>query len=778
MQVLFNNIYKNNRLYPTKKETTMPDKNLNFNNNIITFYAAPVTKPVMSNKIANEKARMLKKANEILKTNIPILDKEQLWEIIERRATAIIRMKHRKRFSHELELEAMYESPYLSSQQKFNRVCEIERERKELDRIDPFEIPDYLIPKPTKENYDYKLIEKFKLALNDNNFDLRSIYQEHYSGLNDVNDIEELREKYPSFNIIPTFEEVITDKIIKTLNRDTYIEFDKAIHSDDENEVNQFIMDNFLDRALVTLNKLGIDVSSHLNKILMVLSENFAKTCAKTINENRLSAIPTISKLYIPEFTDLDRTMSQINYDNFVLYVLREHYLNGKKLNEITYTEGDHTVKLTDLKGSEYKFEKFSENIKKFITDSEKVKQYQRNYLQFTQSELKERLLYYEKTELGYDDQLFNLFAEFESCKFTEEDRNNLIVLLKELDKISDGTKTLEEGKTFLKESNIRPHGTDKINQVSKFATMKKIKAEQQKKKELDNLRLMFNDMINNLYEKGLISVADSYSKQYPSSPKPEEMARLAFTINFINKCINEYDKKTAQSKIARWEIYNDYAENDKNSPILREAINYSIELNDAHNVDRIGQYLLNRELIDTYPESTRLISEPDVLKDIAETFKNNPTVATKLLCRYENYKNMATEEKNSIFKIIKLFDENNSTDKILLHHAIEKDYINCDTSIIVERDNKPQRRTIAAKSKKEVYEKYNFPGSMEFFKKFENALPLDARNENSSGVKKTDKYDKKMDIKYELKIMGHTDRLFACNKDFYFDNFSKTGFH
>lgn len=778
MQVSFNNVNRITNSYSIAKTATTPNKDLSCDNKNIVFCATPVLKPVMSTKINNEKARMLRKINEILKTNIPILDKEQLLEIIERRAIAIIRMKHRKKISYESEMEAIYNSPYQSSQQKYNRVCEIEKERKELDKIDPFEIPDYLIPKETKESYDYKLIEKFKLALNDNNFDLRSIYQDHYAALNEIQTITELKEKYPSLVIPPTFDEVIADKIIKTMTRDVYKELDKAIHSGDDDKVNQFIMNNFLEKALIALEDLGIDAPEHLNDFLMVLSERFAKICARTVDENRLSAIPTISKNYIPEFTETDKIMSKINYDNFVLYVIREHYLNGKKLNEITYTEGDITIKLADLKGSEYKFEKFSENIKRFITDSEKVKQYQRDYLKFTTEELKERLFYYEKTELGYDDDLFNLFAEFESCKFTEEDKNNLIILLKELDKISDGTKTLEDGKTFLKESNIRPHGTDKINQISKFVTMKKIKAEQQKKKELDNLRLMFNDMINNLYEKGLVSVADSYSKQYPSTPDAKEITRLAFTINFINNCINEYDKKTAQAKIARWEIYNDYIENDKNSPILKEAINYSIELTNEQNIDIVGQYLLNRELIDTYPESTRLVSEPDILKDIAEDFKNNPIIATKLLCKYENYKNMTTAEKDSIFKITKLFDENNAGDKILLHHALEKDYINCDTSITIERDNKPQKRTIAASAKGELYEKYNFPNSIAFFKKFENALPLDARNENSSGVKKTDKYDKKMEIKYELKIMGHTDRLLATNKNFYFEHYSEIGFH
>ena len=293
MQVSFNNL-KINHFYPISKTTTMPDKNLSFTNSMeLAFQAAPITKPVMSTKIYNEKARMLKKLNEILKTNVPVLDKEQLWEIIESRATAIIKMKNRKRISYESELESIYNSPYLSSQQKYNRICEIEKEEKELEKIDPFEIPDYLIPKETKESYDYKLIEKFKLALNDNNFDLRTIFQEHYKGLEDIKTVSELKERYPSITIPPSFKDVIADKIIKTFPRNTYEELDKIIRNGNgnEEEISQFIRDNFAKKVILALVEFGIVDKDSMHDTLMILSERFAKNCAKIVSENRLSAI-------------------------------------------------------------------------------------------------------------------------------------------------------------------------------------------------------------------------------------------------------------------------------------------------------------------------------------------------------------------------------------------------------------------------------------------------------------------------------------------------------
>lgn len=780
MQVLLNNNqYMVCNRYPVRAKTTMPDKILRAQNNNISFLAAPATKPVMSTKIKNEKARMLKKINEILKTNIPVLNKEQLWEIIERRATAIIRMKNHKKISFEFELEAMYDSPYMSPQQKFNRVCEIEKEEKELDKIDPFEIPDYLIPKETKENYDYKLIEKFKLALNDNNFDLHAIYQEHYATLNEIQTLKELRETYPSLATQPSFDEIIADKVIKTMTRDAYEELDKAINCDDETRLDQFILEHFFDKSITALEELGINDPVYIKNFLLILSERFAKVCSKTVKENRLGTVPVISKNYIPEFSETDKIMSKINYDNFALHVLREHYLNGKKLNDITYTEGDITIKLTDLKGSEYKFEKFSENIKKFITDSEKVKQYQRDYLKFTSQELKERLLYYEKTEFGYDDDLFNLFAEFESCEFTQEDKNNLIILLKELDKISDGKKTLEEGKLFLKESNIHPHGTDKINEAVKKEARAQIRAEQLRNEKLTNIRKEFNNTVNELYEIGLISEADLCMKYYPLTPDDTELEYAEKVINFIKKTIENNDKNISQKRIARWEIYNEYLKNDTKSIDFKDAQSFASDISEDLKEDTIGQYLLNRNIVDGYPESAKLFPEQELLEDIIKSTNKNKDLATRLLCKYENYSTLPSEKKQSILEILKIFDFNSDTDRIPLKFIVENDYINQDTAIFVERGNFTQKRTICDTAKLQLFDRHNFPNSVPFFEKFEQALPLDAPYRGGAGVKKlTGNHKNKKTEIAEVKITGHDDRLVADNYDYRFERYDPIGIH
>ena len=84
MQVSFNNITYSRPQYLQAKTVSSSQKGFNYDTApkaSITFQAATVLKPVMSTKIYNEKARLLKKINEILKTNIPMLDEKQFLEI-------------------------------------------------------------------------------------------------------------------------------------------------------------------------------------------------------------------------------------------------------------------------------------------------------------------------------------------------------------------------------------------------------------------------------------------------------------------------------------------------------------------------------------------------------------------------------------------------------------------------------------------------------------------------------------------------------------------------
>ena len=127
---------------------------------------------------------------------------------------------------------------------------------------------------------------------------------------------------------------------------------------------------------------------------------------------------------------------------------------------------------------------------------------------------------------------------------------------------------------------------------------------------------------------------------------------------------------------------------------------------------------------------------------------------------------------------ILKIFDFDNDQDRIALKYIIENDYINNDTSIFVERGNVQQERTICDTAKQQLFEKYNFPNSVPFFDKFEQALPLDATFQGTAGVKKLTRNYKNKREKAEIKIMGHDDRLVADSNDYRFNRYDPIGIH
>ena len=353
---------------------------------------------------------------------------------------------------------------------------------------------------------------------------------------------------------------------------------------------------------------------------------------------------------------------------------------------------------------------------------------------------------------------------------------NENIVYLADTKNCPYGIKTLEEGKQFLKKSNIKPHGTNKINEAAREEARAQIRAEQQRNEKLTKIREDINTTVNQLYELGLISEADMCMSYYPLTSATEDITKAENIINFIKKTIENNDKYVAKTKIARWEIYNEYLKDSTGSVDFRDAKNYAFDLQEEIKEDAIGQYLINRNIVDGYPESAKLFSEPELLENIMTQVGKNKDLATKILCKYENYKNLPIKENSSILNILKIFNFDNAADKIALKYIIENDYILQDTSIIVKRGNVLQERTICDTAKQELFEKYNFPNSIPYFEKFELALPLDAPFRNAPGVKKFS-IDSRTQI-MEIKISGHDDRLVSENGDYRFNKFDPLGYH
>ena len=135
----------------------------------------------------------------------------------------------------------------------------------------------------------------------------------------------------------------------------------------------------------------------------------------------------------------------------------------------------------------------------------------------------------------------------------------------------------------------------------------------------------------------------------------------------------------------------------------------------------------------------------------------------------------ISSKEKNSIKKILELFDNRDANSKFVLKSIIESEYVLSDTVAEPISTIKTAPRTFASPAKAQILDKYRFPLCIDFFKAFEEALPLDARAVGTPGVKKT---GRNIEHKVELKIIGHDDRLFSSNNNYYFDIFSDVGLH
>ena len=210
----------------------------------------------------------------------------------------------------------------------------------------------------------------------------------------------------------------------------------------------------------------------------------------------------------------------------------------------------------------------------------------------------------------------------------------------------------------------------------------------------------------------------------------------------------------------------------------MQDYNNLFSEIENLSQKEKIGQYILNRNVVESYPESKDLVPYPHILDKIMQNCGDDKNLATELLCKYHDYYNLDSRAKSFIANILKIFDLKDNNVKFLIKEIIETDFINSDTYIYVEEDKVPKKRTIASTAKKEIYDKHFFPGSMFYFEKFEYALPLKARSKNSSGVKKVDRNNEKAIYKTEVKIAGYDDRLVADNDEYYFNHYLPGGIH
>lgn len=745
-------------------------------------------KPPKRLNIENETRKLLRDINNILTSDIPECDIEDLVFTSMRKILSFYRNKTRKMQELLEKLENMDSQIFSSTQQRVNALNMLKKEFKAVQNSKP---KNTLVKtsKPANdknEKFDFVLLNRFKSAISANDFDLAKIFRQYYSGLNKISTIEELRKIYPKIVVPERPETIIGQKIEKTFTRDFY---QSLVDNFDNPEKMCQLADNRIQNEIAAIaEKYDINPQILYDRLASSTHQAVLDTLSRIGSDGSgLNNIPNIHYYKPPQITTTDIDLLSIDYDDFVLSTIRRHYLGAEKLTDITYTDNltGFNISVSSLKNTEYKFTKLPEKIKAMLKIGEQLKSAQRDYDNFNTQELKTRLCAFLNEDFAENDEIFEHIVNFDSCNFEPDDIPPLKKLLKELDALYDGKKTCDEVIKTIEVEDIRPRGTDQTNEAINQERIQALKREQQLIFKLNKEQQNFDSAMNILYEHNMNNLALICSKYRPEDLSHTSLENSQVIISTINRCLNsehtQVNKTLLENIISRLDIFSEYAKTETNNPVFKRALVVATDENGVLNKEKAGQYLFNTEIIQNYPDSLSCVKNPDILEAIMTKCKNNPDAAMQYLSKYDAYTELFSSEKSKISKILELFDEKDSVDKIILKQIIESEYSKTDTSaqvFINNENNEFVTTTIAAKAKQQIIEKYKFPTCIKYLEAFENAISTFAPATNASGIKKVGSNNKALEYKYEVKVSGIPDRLFSTSDNYYFDVFSERGLH
>ena len=713
-----------------------------------------------------ETKKLLKQFDEILASDMSL---EELIHLYERKITSqLIQKKQRAEVLYE-EAEKLMQDPSIS-QMKAERLLAIQKEFKQLEK-NVFKINPMQFPKKPDVNIDTALINKFKTAIIEDNFNLDKVYLDYYSGLNNIQTLEELNKTYPQIKFPDRPEYVIADRIVANLTRDFFEKLDRLIHKKDEQKVYDFLTQN-VQEILQQSTKNSDDV---FFKVFESTVMNILMKYDKLRTTNTFSSVPQFRKNSSIQITDNDLKLLSVDFDDFVLTVLRKQYLENQKPNTIKYTDGEITIPVSSLKENFYKFEKSSEKIKQMINDAKKIQAAKRDYEHFDDKKLRDRLALFAGHALGNNEKIFDTIVAFDACNFGDKDKAALIKFLRVLDSAKDGEKSIDEVLKTIKDEDLRPIETEKLNELEKQKVIESLKYQQQLAFSLNSLKSRFDDAMNSLYMNDLSGTAALCSKYRPENLEAKTVENAEFIIDIIEKNIQN-NRNDVKNRLKNWDTYNYYTENGAQSDIYQQAQKYAQKPDGSIDVNRAGIYLKNAETVMNLPKSLEYLVERDFVAAIIKRSSSDET-AIENLCKYDEYNELY--DKTHILKYAHNFNLKDNVEKFILKYIVENDYVNTDTiSPVKLNENDTVDATITANAKKQILEKYKFPGCIEFMEGFEDALSSLAAEYGASGIKKTGSNNKSLEYKLELKLKGHDDRLFSTDNNYYFDIFSDRGLH
>ncbi|MBD5402001.1 hypothetical protein HDR58_04255, partial [bacterium] len=567
---------------------------LNTSNESENNYSTPISfqggynLKVKSLNIDLEKNKLLKSISTLLAQDVPALDVEDMVITLFRRALSTTIRKYQLQSEIYQKAETIANDRFLNKQQKLNLLNSLQKELSAIKNMKPFSPKKSSASKD--ESIDYPLLSKFKSAILEDNFDLAKIYRIHYSELNNISSVEELKTLFPHIKFPEKAEKVICRKIEKSLTRDFYQGLDDLAEKKSPEILFEYSDSKVRQIFKFLADKYKLNPESLYQRLADTMHTTILDRYKSIILDGGYSSVSEFKKNPFQDITNKDIDLLCLDYDDFVLSVIRRQYLGGEKLNEIVYKNEYVSIPVASLKESEYKFEKLSEKVKKIISSGLSIRKAQRDYDNFSIAKLKSCLDNYSNNpEVGGDEILLEKMIEFGSCDFSKEDIGPLIRFLRELDFIRDGEKTCKEVVKTIKKENIRPHGTFQRTEIERKEALAKLKVQQQQAFQLNELRRNFDNVINLLYLNGLNDLALSCAKYRPKYLQTKDVFEANSVISMINAHVdslnNSIDKSNLQTVFMRWDTFNLYKKQPDN-PIYKNAVMAASRIDGSIDVD------------------------------------------------------------------------------------------------------------------------------------------------------------------------------------------------
>lgn len=646
------------------------------------------------------------------------------------------------------------------------------------------EAPKIKEKRVAQDKNDYNLLNKLYTAVANDDMNLDNVYKKYYSDLNKLSTLTEVKHIYPKLKIPSSPEEEIAKKIVDTFDKNFVEDFFNKIE-DIPGEEAVDILTNAIEEKIGLLSKDSNMDKDFLTKKLLTKTylQFFIKP--KVLGDTMdFSTFPTQAKPIKNIISQDEKKLLQIDYDAYVIDVLKQLYIDGKKLSEISYQEGDTVLKPKAFSNSKYKFEKPNEKIKDIIRKALKIKQSERNYEKFDTEQFQNRLRYYGNSDIAGNEEILERLIDFDSSQFTPEDKEALIPFLRILDDISDGKISQSEGIKLINEQNLKAHGTNKLNQTEKEKFTQELIIERKRKAEFKNYCEQFDNAVDLLY-KNKLEEAGTICSAF----RPQDNNESKEISNKILQTIQKYaiNGEITQSKKLDTEIkalskYFELKLFDKNNPKLIAAENFTKKSYGFIDEVKAGQYIINKDIVENFPTSLGTFTPEyqGIVSTICQKYSNEE--ATAKLIKLNDYMLLPQNERLQITKILELFNisgENN--DKTIIDTIVNDIYVKSSTVIktTLNKDNSLfQDSEILPSAKEAIVKDKKFPLCLEYFEAFERSMTHAGQSKEDDGIQIIGSNNNALRKLYKQEVkISKDERLYSTNGDYKFDVY-KPGLH